>query len=61
MSKNNTWSFKQLSRYHKPTEQDEYQRIIEADGEIEAIEDDEVYDDFYAFLKDLPNFVGIDE
>ena len=41
MSKNNTWSFKQLSRDHKPTEQDEYQRIIEADGEIEAIEDDE--------------------
>ena len=35
------WSFKQLSRDHKPTEEDEYNRIIEADGEIEAIEDDD--------------------
>ena len=38
---NNNWTFKQLSRDHKPTEEDEYQRIIEADGEIEAIEDDD--------------------
>ena len=39
--KNNKWTFQQLSRDHKPTEEDEYQRIIEADGEIEAIEDDD--------------------
>ena len=38
--KDNNWTFKQLSRDHKPTEKDEYNRIIEADGEIEAIEDD---------------------
>ena len=38
---NNNWTFKQLSRDHKPTEEDEFQRIIDADGEIEAIEDDE--------------------
>ena len=37
---NNIWTFEQLSRDHKPTEEDEYNRIIEADGEIEAIEDD---------------------
>ena len=37
---NNIWTFEQLSRDHKPTEEDEYKRIIEADGEIEAIEDD---------------------
>ena len=41
LSKNDKWSFEQISRDHKPTEQDEYQRIIEADGEIEAIEDDD--------------------
>ena len=41
ISKKEKWSFKQLSRDHKPTEEDEYNRIIEADGEIEAIEDDE--------------------
>ena len=35
------WTFEQLSRDHKPTEKDEYQRIIDADGEIEAIEDDD--------------------
>ena len=40
-SKNDKWTFKQLSRDHKPTEEDEYQRIIEANGEIEAIEDDD--------------------
>ena len=39
-NENNLWTHKQLSRDHKPTEKDEYQRIIEADGEIEAIEDD---------------------
>ena len=39
--KNDKWTFKQLSRDHKPTEEDEFKRIIEADGEIEAIEDDE--------------------
>lgn len=38
---NNIWTFEQLSRDHKPTEEDEYKRIIEADGEIEAIEDDD--------------------
>jgi serine/threonine protein phosphatase PrpC len=38
--KDNNWTCKQLSRDHKPTEKDEYNRIIEADGEIEAIEDD---------------------
>ena len=40
-SQGDKWTFKQLSRDHKPTEEDEYQRIIEADGEIEAIEDDD--------------------
>ena len=39
-NENNIWNFEQLSRDHKPTEEDEYARIIEADGEIEAIEDD---------------------
>ena len=38
--RDNNWTCKQLSRDHKPTEKDEYNRIIEADGEIEAIEDD---------------------
>ena len=38
--KDKHWTCKQLSRDHKPTEKDEYNRIIEADGEIEAIEDD---------------------
>ena len=37
---NDSWSFEQLSRDHKPTEKDEYKRIIDMDGEIEAIEDD---------------------
>jgi len=37
---NNNWTFEQLSRDHKPTEEDEHKRIIDADGEIEAIEDD---------------------
>ena len=36
----NFWTSEQLSRDHKPTEKDEYQRIIDMDGEIEAIEDD---------------------
>ena len=39
-NENNLWTHKQLSRDHKPTEKDEYQRIIDMDGEIEAIEDD---------------------
>ena len=39
-NENNVWTFEQLSRDHKPTEEDEYKRIIDADGEIEAIEDD---------------------
>ena len=37
---NDNWTFEQLSRDHKPTEEDEHKRIIDADGEIEAIEDD---------------------
>ena len=41
ITQKDNWSFKQLSRDHKPTEEDEYNRIIEADGEIEAIEDDD--------------------
>ena len=40
-SKGDKWTFKQLSRDHKPTEEDEFKRIIDADGEIEAIEDDD--------------------
>ena len=40
-NENNNWTCEQLSRVHKPTEKDEYQRIIDADGEIEAIEDDD--------------------
>ena len=40
-SKSDKWTFKQLSRDHKPTEEDEFKRIIDADGEIEAIEDDD--------------------
>ena len=39
--KDNNWTYEQLSRDHKPTEEDEYKRIIDADGEIEAIEDDD--------------------
>ncbi len=35
------WVYKQLSRDHKPTEPDEYDRIIAADGEVEKIEDDD--------------------
>ena len=38
---NNYWTCQQLSRDHKPTEKDEAQRILEYDGEIEKIEDDE--------------------
>ena len=38
---NNNWYSYQLSRDHKPTEEDEAQRILEYDGEIEKIEDDE--------------------
>ena len=40
-NENNVWTCEQLSRDHKPTEKDEYKRIIDADGEIEAIEDDD--------------------
>ena len=35
------WTFKQLSRDHKPNEPDEAQRILDCDGEIEKIEDDD--------------------
>ena len=38
---NNNWYSYQLSRDHKPTEKDEAQRILDYDGEIEKIEDDE--------------------
>ena len=38
---NNYWTCQQLSRDHKPTEKDEAQRILEYDGEIEKIEDDD--------------------
>ena len=35
------WTFQQLSRDHKPNEPDEAQRILDCDGEIEKIEDDD--------------------
>ena len=35
------WTFKQLSRDHKPNEPDEAKRILDCDGEIEKIEDDD--------------------
>ena len=38
---NKYWTCQQLSRDHKPTEKDEAQRILDYDGEIEKIEDDE--------------------
>ena len=40
-TKNNYWTCQQLSRDHKPYEKDEAQRILDYDGEIEKIEDDE--------------------
>ena len=40
-TKNNYWTCQQLSRDHKPIEKDEAQRILDYDGEIEKIEDDE--------------------
>ncbi len=39
--KNKFWTCQQLSRDHKPIEKDEAQRILDYDGEIEKIEDDE--------------------
>jgi serine/threonine protein phosphatase PrpC len=39
--KNKYWTCQQLSRDHKPVEQDEAQRILEYNGEIEKIEDDD--------------------
>ena len=38
---NKNYSSYQLSRDHKPTEEDEAQRILDYDGEIEKIEDDD--------------------
>ena len=38
---NKYWTCQQLSRDHKPTEKDEAQRILDYDGEIEKIEDDD--------------------
>ena len=40
-NQNKDWVPYQLSRDHKPTEEDEAQRILEYDGEIEKIEDDD--------------------
>ena len=40
-NENKNWEPYQLSRDHKPTEEDEVKRIIEYDGEIERIEDDD--------------------
>ena len=40
-SNNKNWVSQQLSRDHKPTEEDEAQRIYDYDGEIERIEDDD--------------------
>ena len=40
-NQNRDWIPLQLSRDHKPTEEDEAQRILEYDGEIEKIEDDD--------------------
>ena len=39
-NKNNDWVPHQLTRDHKPTEEDEAQRVLEYDGEIEKIEDE---------------------
>ena len=39
-NKNNDWVPYQLTRDHKPTEEDEAQRVLEYDGEIEKIEDE---------------------
>ena len=38
---NKNWSSYQLSRDHKPTEEDEAQRVLDYGGEIEQIEDDD--------------------
>ena len=38
-NKNNDWISYQLTRDHKPSEQDEAQRVLEYDGEIEKIQD----------------------
>ena len=38
---NQNYSYFQLSRDHKPTEEDEAQRVLDYDGEIEKIEDDD--------------------
>ena len=40
-TKNKYWTCQQLSRDHKPIEKDEAQRILDYDGEIEKIEDDD--------------------
>ena len=40
-NENKNWVPYQLSRDHKPTEEDEVKRILEYDGEIERIEDDD--------------------
>jgi len=40
-NENRNWVPYQLSRDHKPTEEDEVKRILEYDGEIERIEDDD--------------------
>ena len=40
-NENKDWVPYQLSRDHKPTEEDEVKRILEYDGEIERIEDDD--------------------
>ena len=39
-SNSNKYTYQQLSRDHKPTEEDEAQRIISAGGEIQRIEDE---------------------
>ena len=40
-TKHKLWTCQQLSRDHKPVEKDEAQRILDYDGEIEKIEDDD--------------------
>ena len=40
-TKSKYWTCHQLSRDHKPTEKDEAQRVLDYDGEIEKIEDDD--------------------
>ena len=40
-TKSKFWTCQQLSRDHKPTEKDEAQRVLDYDGEIEKIEDDD--------------------